>query len=70
MDETFIDGDSLAILKRLVTDIGTPQLLSLIADVVEEHANALIQQGKIPQAARCGREVRVLREASQAIVDY
>ena len=69
MDETLTDGNSLAILKRLMTDIGTPRLLRLIADVAAEHANDLIRQGASPQAARFEREARILRRASEALLD-
>jgi hypothetical protein len=69
MDAKFTDGDDLAILKRLVTDIGTPQLVRLIACVVEQHANELLRQGASPQAARFARDAKILSRASEAISD-
>jgi hypothetical protein len=69
MDETCGGGDSLAILKRLVADIGTPQLLRLIADVAEQHANDLIRQGISPHAARFARDAKILSRAAEAIPD-
>lgn len=70
MNEQFTDAEkSLAILKQLVTEIGTPQLLRLIADVAQQHANELLRQGASPQAARFAREATILSRASEAILD-
>jgi hypothetical protein len=69
MNQKSTDAESLAILQRLVTDIGTPQLLSLIAQVAEEHANELLRQGASPQAARFAREAEILSRASEAILE-
>ena len=68
MNEEFADGDSLAIVKRLVTDIGTPQLLRLVADVAEQHADDLLRHGASPLAARCAREAKILSRASDAVL--
>ena len=68
MNQKSTDAESLAILKRLVTEIGTPQLLSLIAQVAEEHAKELLGQGASPQAARFAREAKILSRASEAIL--
>ena len=69
MHEKSTDGDSLAILERLISEIGTPELLRLIAEVAEQHANDLLRQGASPQAARFAREASILSRASDAILD-
>ena len=68
MDERVAEGDRLAVLERLITEIGTPQLLHLIAEIAEQHANELLRRGAGPQAARCAREARILTEASRALL--
>jgi hypothetical protein len=68
MHEKSTDGDSLAILERLITEIGTPQLLRIIADVAERHASDVLRQGASPQAARLAREAKILSQASDAIL--
>lgn len=69
MHETFTDGDTLALLRRLVTHTSTPQLLRLIASVADQHAEDLAHQGRTTEAARFAREAKILSRASEAIAD-
>jgi hypothetical protein len=69
MRERVTDGDRLTILKQLVEELGTPQLLHLIAEIAEQHAGELLQRGAGPHAARCEREARILNQASRAILN-
>jgi hypothetical protein len=69
MYEKFTDSDSLALLRRLVTELGTPQLLRLLASVADQHAKELAQEGPTQDAARFAREAKILSRASEAIAD-
>jgi hypothetical protein len=69
MPEQSTHGDSLAILKRLVTDLGTPRVLRLIAEIAAQHADDLRRQGASPHAARCAREAQILSRACEALRD-
>jgi hypothetical protein len=63
------EPDSLAILERLVSEIGTPQLVRLIADITEGHARMLLRQGASPLAARVSREAAILSRAAEEILE-
>jgi len=69
MNDRALDADSLVILKRLVAEVGTPQLLRLIADVAQQHANELLGHGASLQAGRLAREASILAKAADAILD-
>jgi len=69
MHDKFTDGDSLALLSRLITEIGTPQLLRLLASVADQHAKKLAQEGQTLHATRCALEAKILGRASEAITD-
>ena len=59
----------VALVHRLVTELGTARLLRLIADAATERANALARQGASPQTARVSREAALLRRAADEILD-
>ncbi len=69
MDETFTAGNTLALLRRLVTELGTLQLLRLLAGVADQHATQLAQEGPTQDAARSAREAEILSRAVEAIAD-
>ena len=59
----------VALVHRLVTELGTAQLLRLIADVATERANAAARQGASQQTARVSREAALLRRAADELLD-
>lgn len=69
MPEKVTDSDALSLLRRLVTEMGTPRLLRLIATVADQHARDLVQHGPGSEAARLAREAEILSRASDAIAD-
>lgn len=63
-------GDrNLALVQRLVTELGAPHLLRLIADAAMRHADAVAQQGASPHAARLSREAALLNRAAHEILE-
>jgi len=61
--------DDLALVQRLVTELGAPHLLRLMADAAMQHADALAQQGASPHAARLSREAALLNRAAHEILE-
>ena len=61
--------NSLAVLQRLIAELGTPHLLRLMAETATERANALARQGASAPAARASREAALLRRAANEILD-
>ena len=64
-----VDGPSVAVLKRLIAETGTAQLLRLVADLARQHAEDLLKQGARVDAARFAREAKILAKAANALVD-
>lgn len=69
MNVSTVDGDSLAVLKRLIAETGTVQVLRLIADLARQRAEELLKQGARVDAARFAREAKILAKASDALAD-
>ena len=69
MHEACTEADSLSLLGRLVTEMGTPKLLRLIATIADQHSGDLAQQGPNSDAARFAREAKILSRAAEAIAD-
>jgi hypothetical protein len=63
------DDEPLAILERLVTDVGAPRLVRLIAAIVEQHARQLLREGASPMAARVSREAAILSRAAEEMLE-
>jgi hypothetical protein len=59
----------VALVNELMTELGTAQLVHLIADVATERANAAARLGASPQTARVSREAALLRRAADEILD-
>ena len=68
MNANVVGGDSIAILKRLIADTGTPQVLHRVADLARQHAEDLLKQGARVDAARLAREAKIVAKASDARV--
>ena len=68
-EASMTDADSALVLKRLIAQVGTPQLLRLVADAATQHAEDLVRAGAQADAARFLREATILAKASDAISD-
>jgi hypothetical protein len=66
-EASMTDAESALVLKRLIAQVGTPQLLRLVADAAKQHAEDLVRDGA--DAARFLREATILAKASDAISD-
>jgi hypothetical protein len=69
MNVSTVDGESLAVLKRLIAETGTAQVLRLVADLARQHAEDLLKRGAGADAARFAREAKILAKASHALGD-
>jgi hypothetical protein len=63
------DAESVAILKRLIAQIGTGRLLALLSDLARQHADDLVTQGDRADMGRFMREATILAKASEAMGD-
>ena len=64
-----VSAESAIVLRRLIAQVGTPQLLRLVADAATQHAEDLVRDGAHADAARFLREATILAKASAAISD-
>lgn len=64
-----VDGESVTVLKRLIAETSTPQVLRLVADLARQHAEDLMKHGARAEAARFAREAKILAKASEALAD-
>jgi hypothetical protein len=69
MNVSTVDGDSLVVLKRLIAETGTAQILRLVADLARQHAEDLLKRGARAEAARFAREAKILAQSSDALID-
>ncbi len=69
MNVSTVDGDSVAVLKRLIAETSTVQVLRLIADLARQRAEELLKQGARVDAGRFAREAKMLAKASDALAD-
>jgi hypothetical protein len=69
MNTHVVGRDRIAVLKRLIAETGTAEVLSLLADIARQHAEDLLKQGARVDAARFAKEAKILAKASQASVD-
>jgi hypothetical protein len=69
MNVSTVDGDSLVVLKRLIAETGTAQILRLVADLARQHAEDLLKRGARAEAARLAREAKILAQSSDALID-
>lgn len=69
MSASMTNAESALVLKRLIAQVGTPQLLRLVADAAKQHAEDLVRDGAHADAARFLREATILAKASDAISD-
>ena len=61
------NAEGALVLKRLIAQVGTPQLLRLVADAAKQHAEDLVRDGAHADAARFFREATILAKAADAI---
>ena len=64
-----VGNDRIAVLKRLIAEMGTAEVLSILADVARQHAEDLLKQGARADAARFLKEAKILAKASEAFLD-
>ena len=69
MSASVTNAESAIVLRRLIAQVGTPQLLRLVADAATQHAEDLVRDGAHADAARFLREATILAKASAAISD-
>ena len=62
-----LDDHTVAVLKRLLAETDTAQVLRLVADLARQHAEDLLKQGSGAAAARFARQARMLARASDTL---
>jgi len=69
MNVNAVDGDIVVVLKRLIAETSSAEVLRLIADLARQQAEELLKQGARVDAARFAREAKMLAKASNALAD-
>ncbi len=69
MSASVTNDDGVVLLKRLIAQVGSPQLLRLVADAAKQHAEDLVRDSAHVDAARFLREAKILAKTSEAISD-
>jgi hypothetical protein len=65
--EVIEEGEAIQTLNQLLERFGAVRLVTLLAELEDEHSEQLLLAGRRPEAARCKQESRVLERAASML---
>lgn len=62
-------SEDVAALRRFATEVGTGQVLSLLAELASQEADYCLLSGDPVRASRLARRAKILSKAAEAVAD-